>query len=156
MGAKARREQSELVHIHADLATVTSQGRPRDEGGDEGKTPAIRAAAPLGQDVPARAESFAPINYKEWIARCRLVIAHHAGYSIKPVEDLRLFAFATDTAVIPIEALEDALRLSRQTWDGNYTPPVGAVIESARSLYGKAPAWYGLMKRGKMPCFTEE
>lgn len=69
---------------------------------------------------------------------------------------MRLASFVTDTSVIPYEALEDALRLSRQTWGGNYTPPIGAVITAARSLYGQAPAWYGLMKRGKMPRFEEE
>jgi hypothetical protein len=100
------------------------------------------------------------------ISRC---IEHHLAYGIRiEDDDQRARAFLNDTACIPIEIFHSAMRVSRQTHEGNFPPTAGQVIHTARAIEWErdpgrfrnntvgglaSPVWYQRMRAGKSPQF---
>lgn len=84
---------------------------------------------------------------------------HLVGYGLAK-DPARVACVVKDTALIPLNLLETAMRLARQMHDGNFPPAVGQIVAVAkkidqttrpeRSLIDgslRAPDWYRAMKK---------
>ncbi len=96
----------------------------------------------------------------ELAERTALAMSHLIGYGLSK-DAARVAILTSDTAEIPLDLLEPAMRLSRQTHDSSFPPTVGQVISCAKQICLKAdperyrlptggqraPRWYTAMNR---------